>query len=79
MRKKYKYVVYYSIVFEDEWSFNSVEKEFKVKNDAVEYLLERAAEEIDKYNLDLDEAEVDGLTFINHKTNSYISLRTQEI
>jgi len=78
-RKKYRYVVYTSIVCDEEWAFTCKLKEFIVKNDAIEYFLEKCAEEVDKNQLDLDEMVNDGLSFHNLKTNSYIWVKTEEV
>ena len=78
-RKRYKYVVYSSIIMDDEWSFTCKLKEFTVKIDAIEYFLDKCAEDVDKNQLDLDEMVNDGLVFHNLKINSYIWVKSEEI
>lgn len=79
MRKRYKYVVYTRITCDEEWVFTTKEKEFKTKTEAVEYLIQRCEEDIEKYKLDLDEIAVDELAFENLKINSITWIQKQSV
>lgn len=78
-RKRYKYVVYTKITCDGEWAFITKEKEFKTKTEAVEYLIQRSEEDIEKYKLDLDDIIIDGLGFKNLKANSVTWVQSEEV
>lgn len=79
MRKRYKYVVYTKITCDGEWTFTTKEKEFKTKTEAVEYLMQRCEEDIEKYRLDLDDIVINGLIFTNKKINSITWIQKQSV